>query len=306
MSQRRYFLTGAGGFVGGAIARALLARGDEVYAITRPGRHAPPGCKPVPVTAFLPDELRKLHLPGRLDGVVHLAAYGVAPNERDATEMATVNVACSQALVELARDHAVPRFVMAGTSAEYADHAIPPFNPSQPLQTHRLYGASKAEATLRCLSLASQHGIQAAVLRIYNVFGPGESSHRLFPSIVSGIRAGVPVRLSSGTQIRDFIYIEDVARAFLAALDLPRQPPQPVIDICTGRAATVRHFAETVARIMQADPDALEFGALPMRPDDIPEIRGDPAAMHDILGKIERFGLDEAIAHALERMSRTG
>jgi nucleoside-diphosphate-sugar epimerase len=300
---RRYLLTGAGGFIGGAVARRLLARGDVVYAITRPGRTAPEGCVPLPVSAFEPEVLRGIILPERVHGLVHCAAYGVSPDERDPVAMDIVNVACSQALVDLAQTSGIPRFVMAGTSAEYADDAQCPLEPSQPLQTVRPYGASKARATLSCLEQAQRLGVEALVLRLYNVFGPGEAAHRLLPSLVRGIREGRGADLSVGTQMRDFIPVDLAVTAFTAALDLSSPPAPPIIDICSGEGTSVRQFAEAVGRVMKAGPGSLRFGALPLRPDDLQEIRGDPRGMREILGLPGRFDLDEAIAQAVHHMT---
>ncbi len=300
MTTRCYLVTGAGGFIGGAVSRALLARGDQVHALTRPDRNAPAGCIALPVAAYRPEVLRAIVLREPIDAIVHCAAYGVVPDERDPAQMTTVNVDCSLALVDLAHTSGIPRFVMAGSSAEYADHAVPPFNPSQPLQTIRPYGASKAQATQSCLARAEALGVQLLVLRLYNVFGPGEAAHRLLPSLVRGLREGRGVDLSLGTQTRDFIPVSLVVEAFLAALDPPQPLPQHIIDICSGEGTTVRQFALAVAREMQTAESMLRFGTLPLRPDDLHEVRGDPTAMHEILGLSARFSLDEAITLAVQ------
>lgn len=299
MSSRRCLVTGSSGFLGRALISKLRAQGDRVFCIVRPGRDAPDHCIPIEVEAFDAPGLLNLRLPESCDFIVHLAAYGVNPSEREASTMYAVNVDATRALVELAAKHRIPRIVIAGSSAEYADHARPPFDVQQPLQAKRIYGASKAAATLVALSLSAHHGIDAAILRPYNIYGPGEAPHRLLPSLVRDLSRGQPVPLSPGLQIRDFIYLDDVVDAFVAAAKSDRPLAGAMIDVCTGKGSTVRAFAEAVALVMNADMSLLDFGALPMRPDDLLDIRGNPSAMQDILGIEARYGLDAGLCKAL-------
>ena len=130
--------------------------------------------------------------------------------------------------------------ILAGTGAEYAsqhhllteDDALGPSSP---------YGESKAAAALVAESFKAQ--LSLTWLRLFNIYGPGEASQRLTPYLIQSARAGAPALLSSGEQMRDFSYVDDVANLLICSgLAASRQPSWEVANVGSGVVLSVRQF----------------------------------------------------------------
>jgi nucleoside-diphosphate-sugar epimerase len=154
------------------------------------------------------------------------------------------------------------RIVTAGTCAEYAwDGDGPCQEDRTPLQPASLYGTSKDALRRMQEALARQLGISAAWGRIFFPYGPGEPAGRLVPSVIDSILRGQPAQCSHGRQLRDFIYVDDVARAFAVVLD---SSFEGAVNIGTGVAVTIADVAREAARAA-GSLELLELGALPAR-----------------------------------------
>jgi nucleoside-diphosphate-sugar epimerase len=214
--------------------------------------------------------------------IVHLAAYGVSPQDRDPLAMQRVNVDLAAAIVRAAADCGAA-VVSAGSCAEYAQpNELKRLSEDAPLEHAKLYGSSKAAGGLLALATAAALGVPMRHLRLFNVYGPGEASHRLIPSLVAQRGTGRRVSLSSGSQIRDFIHVDDVTTGIATAgrrLQAGIIKGSKVLNLCTGVGTSVRDFATLVAEACGIALDNLGFGDLPMRADEIPHLVGDPDEM---------------------------
>lgn len=300
-------ITGCSGYVGTAVAMALSSRCETIVAPARPGAKLPA------LTNLVRHHIARNGLgdvPGliattRPDLVIHCAAYGVKPQERDASTMFEVNTSATIDIFSAAARYA-RGIIVAGSVSEYGATAEAPYSETSPLEMHKIYGASKAAATIACLSMATQRAFPCLVLRLFNIIGPNEPPHRLVSSLVSSLRKGERVRLSPGDQQRDFIYVDDVANAFLAAArylltkNAPT-PPAEIVNICTGIPTSVRRLCEKLAGRIGCPSDLLGFGDLPYRPDDVMTSYGSPAKARDLLGWTPVWTMDRAIDEILSR-----
>jgi nucleoside-diphosphate-sugar epimerase len=138
------------------------------------------------------------------------------------------------------------------------------------------------------------------LLRLFKVYGAGESPHRFLPALVSGLSKRERVAISAGTQILDFVYIDDVVEAMLRADAHGREKGGIATwNVATGQGHSVRDFAERVAIAMNADPSMLGFGAIAMRRDDEPWLVGSPDLLRAELGWQPSIGLDEGVRAAV-------
>jgi nucleoside-diphosphate-sugar epimerase len=303
MAGRSALVTGASGFIGRSLASRLLADG---WSVTCVGRRDPKiaGANFVTVERLSRDELWRV-LPDRgFDAVFHLAAYGVAPDDRDPAELFNINVVGTASLVELAAKVRADVLVYAGSCAEYsAANFGTLIDENHPLATNELYGSSKAAGGLWGQALAKNFGLKFIWLRFFGVFGPGGAPHRLLPSIVNRLDEGQPVNLTLGEQVRDFMHVDDAVEALTQAERVGRNGATGPFNVCSGQPVTVREFALALAAAMGRSSDLLHFGALALRPGENMWLVGQPRAFHDASGFASRIPLRGEIARAVRSLN---
>lgn len=302
MTETTALVLGSTGFIGRVIVRHLAAAGYDVWTTARARDPQAESARSIIFDATggqaAVDGLRVC--PASL--IVNAAAYGVAPAHRDASLMRTVNIELPESLARLAANTGA-RLIHLGSCSEYrapdvgealSEHAM--------LETSKAYGASKAEGGERLAAIARKHTMPAARLRLFNVYGPGESAHRLLPSLVRSLNEGRRVSLSLGTQVRDWVYADDVADAIIAvdrALSAGKIQPGDVFNVATGIGKSVAEFAKAVALLRNAREELLGFGDLPFRPDDVAHIVGNADRLAQVTGYRAKTELHEGLALSL-------
>lgn len=303
-------VTGASGFIGRHLVEALLARETCVIALSRPRSVLPEHWKGRVVRIDL-DQFSEKDIASAVGGrqlgcLFHLAAYGVVPTERDPVEMLRINAQLPADLVGLcARSGAA--MVMAGSSAEYRrPDGKMLLTENAPIETEKSYGASKARGTLNACRAADEAGVPLRVLRLFNVYGPGEAPHRLLPSLVCGLAANHRVSLSEGRQVRDFVYVGDVVEALLSAADHARtesRATSQVWNVATEEGHSVREFAEMTARYFDGGANLLGFGDIAMRPGEIEWLVGSAKCIREATGWAPRYNIEAGIRVSLALMT---
>ena len=302
-------VTGASGFIGRHLVEALLAKGRRVLALCRPNSELPQHWRGkverIDCEDWSLDAISAVLGDRRFSCLFHLAAYGVVPTDRDASVMFRVNADLPEDLVRLCAGHGAA-MVLAGTSAEYArPQGKLCLTEDAALEDEKSYGASKSAGSLRAVARARELGVPLRVLRLFNVYGPGEAPHRLLPSLVRGLTRGQRIALSEGRQIRDFVYVGDVVEALLAAaahLRTNGTAPDVIWNVATQTGRSVREFAEITARSVGKGSALLGFGDLPMRPDEIDWLVGSAERIRAATGWVARHSLEQGIAVALGQM----
>ncbi len=241
---------GASGFIGRWVVRKLTGQDARICRIGRED---------------LPN-LENIYRHLRPSITFNLAGYGVDPSERDEATAYHVNADLPRALVEAVaawKDPAWPgqHLVHVGSGAEYGDVGGD-LREDGPAFPATLYAKSKWRGTQavaeRCQTLA----VRGLTARLFTVYGPGERTGRLLPVLLEAGRTGQSLNLSLGLQRRDFTYVEDVADGLLR-LGLASAERGQIVNLATGRPATVRTFAETAAGILGIPPENLKFGVIP-------------------------------------------
>lgn len=264
-------MLGPTGFIGRA-TWPLLRRLGATLALAC--RHPPDGAESGPGVEWLSADLAD---PGAAAGllertapqiVFNLAGYGVDPAQRDPGTAEAINArlveGLGRALLQSeSADWPGCRLVHCGSALEYGDCDGDLVEETEPRPT-TLYGRTKLAGTRALEALGREEGLASVTARLFSVYGPGESEHRLLPALARARREGRPIELTEGRQERDFVYVEDVAEGLLR-LGLARPAPGEVVNLATGRLTSVRRFVETAARILGIEAVDLRFGALPTR-----------------------------------------
>ncbi|WP_428333988.1 NAD-dependent epimerase/dehydratase family protein [Novosphingobium sp.] len=277
-------ITGAGGFVGAATARAALAAGHTVMALVRrpdAWRLANlSGALSIHV-ADLSDDQRISRLLFRLrpDVVIHSAWEGVGGPAR-AGDIQFENIRTTLALTDAAIAAGVSKFVGFGSQAEYGrfDRRIVETDLPQPTM---LYGAAKLSACHLVRQRLQAAGVDFAWLRLFSVFGPEDNPNWLIPSVAAALVRGNVPRCTPGTQKWDYLHIDDVASATLATAIT--DAATGVFNLSSGQPVTIRAIVERL-RDLAAPGLALRFGDVPFGPDQIMHLEGDNTRLRLLTG----------------------
>jgi CDP-glucose 4,6-dehydratase len=257
-------VTGGSGFVGAWLCRELLVRDVPVVSLDRAPREGRPSALALlgvqqRVTRVEGDLLdtelvRRTLADHRVGTVFHLAAQtivGVAAASPASTF--ETNVGGTWSVLEACREHGVERVVVASSDKAYGAHDTLPYREDYPLRPTAPYEASKAAADLIARSYWHTYGLPVAVTRFANVYGGGDTNFsRLVPEAVSAALDGrPPVLRSDGSPERDFLYVEDAARAYVAIAEaLDRDPVRgQAFNAGGGRPHPVGEVVELIARL---------------------------------------------------------
>lgn len=278
------FLTGGTGFVGTHLLRHLGPQAQHVRALRRPGSEPCLALEHAPQWLERPmDQLEVADLAG-VEVLVHLASAGVSPKQASWQELLYWNVQVMLDLMEKAHAAGVRRFVLAGSFAEYgraADRyeAIPPDAPLLPTAP---YAASKAAGFAAAYGFAVERQVQLSYLRIFSAYGDGQFEGNFWPALRAAALRGEDFPMTPGEQVRDFVAVEQVARAFAACIERPRGAPgQPhVANVGSGKPLSMLEFARREWQQWGARGSILA-GARPYRPSEpmrfVPQVDGDLA-----------------------------
>jgi nucleoside-diphosphate-sugar epimerase len=296
MAARRVLITGGAGFLGGTLARALLADGQEVHLLVRPGtdrRRLDGRCAAYEADLCDAAAVRRAVAACRPEVVYHLGTYGWQAGPKDAGAIRAANGPGTAHLLAALQDQPYRALVHAGTGLEYGPHDGP-VGEGAPLRPPTEYAAAKAAASRLCLAERAR-GRPVVVVRVFAAYGPGEAPGRLVPYLMRCCLRGEVPRVSAGAQRRDFIHADDVIALFRAAAARPRESG-PVLHAGTGVEHSVR---EMVAAVLAAcgRPDApVVFGAAPLRPGEPEHYLADIAGTHARTGWAPRLDLRAGLA----------
>lgn len=280
----RTLVLGGGGFIGTWVAAALCRVGAQVVVSARDPQAARAAlaargarCDVRAYDLARPGEVVRLLSALRPAIVFNLAGYGVDPSERDEPLALRLN---RDLVAELAQNVAPDHdwrgqvLVHAGSALEFGEQSG---DFSDPWKCHptTLYGRSKLAGSEALRDASVQRGLKAVCARLYTVYGPGEHSTRLVPTLLAAAHAQGEIPLTAGLQKRDFLYVSDVAHGLLRLGAVHEPIPERALNIATGQLTSVRFFVETAADTFGIDRSRLRFGVLPTRAE---EMQHDPVS----------------------------
>lgn len=259
----RIVVTGGAGFVGYNLVLKLIARGDTVTVVDNMSGGAPAlrrnallGRRGVPVRTesifTLKDELAGVSA----DALVHLAGPISVPDSYTNPAKYREQIAGgTAAVIETCRALGIPRIAFASTAAVYGNTPHVPVREDQlDLSLPRSpYAEAKLAAEDALKKAARENGLKAAILRLFNIYGPGQDPVSPYSGVVCKFLERVankqqPVVHGTGMQTRDMVYVGDVADAFIAAITGPAVQ-ELTANIGTGCETTVKELALTACAI---------------------------------------------------------
>ncbi|MFE3327467.1 GDP-mannose 4,6-dehydratase [Streptomyces sp. NPDC059176] len=251
--NRTVLVTGAEGFIGSTLVELLVEQGARVRAFVHYKPYAERGHLAhlmgdvEMIAGDVRDAGRVMDAVSGCDTVFHLAALIGIPYSYDSPgAYVQTNVNGTENVAEACRRHGVRRLVHTSTSEVYGTARTVPISEDHPLQPQSPYSASKIGADMMALSHGHAFELPVTVVRPFNTYGPRQSARAVIPTILAQLHAGArEIRLGSLTPTRDFTYVTDTARGFMALADCDRALGQ-VVNLGTGQEISVGDLAVTL------------------------------------------------------------
>jgi GDP-4-dehydro-6-deoxy-D-mannose reductase len=295
MALARILVTGAGGFVGGHLIRALHKAHPNAETITAAFDVTDAAATEAAITAARPD------------AVVHLAAIAAPMDARRNPDRAwTVNLHGTLTLARAVLAHApAATLLFAGTADAYGASFQPgaPLDETAPLAPQNTYGATKAAADLALGAMVAD-GLRVIRARPFNHTGPGQSAAFVVPAFarqVARIAAGMqPPSMQVGALApeRDFLDVRDVCAAYAACLaaDLA---PGAILNLASGAPRRIGDVLQALLDLAGVQAD-IQTDAARLRPGDIPRAVGDAALARRVLGWAPAIAWEQTLLDVLE------
>jgi UDP-glucose 4-epimerase len=250
--MKKYLVTGAAGFIGSALAKNLVAAGNEVFTIdnlaTGYRSNIPEGVHFIEGNVHdkaIIDQLENI----KLDAIFHIAGQssGEISFENPVYDLQT-NTQSTLLLLDYSRKSGCTKFIYASTMSVYGDQDILPVKEEFSPNPKSFYAVGKL-ASENYLKIFSEFGINCTAIRLFNVYGPGQNMDNLKQGMISIFlaqalnEAKITVK-GSTERFRDFVYIDDVVNAFVKALEC--KDGYQVVNIASGVKTTVAQVLESI------------------------------------------------------------
>jgi UDP-glucose 4-epimerase len=257
----RCLVTGGAGFIGTALANRLVSDGHQVRVLDDLSAGDPSGLHPDALftRGDVRDRPKLWTLLQRVDCVFHLAArVSVQESVLYPREYNDVNVGGTVSLAEAIRDAGVRRVVFASSATVYGQQPAQPVSEDSWPHPTVPYAVSKLAAEHYLFALGELNGIETVVLRIFNAYGPGQRippAHApVVPLFAKNILSGASIVVhGDGGQTRDFVYIDDVVEALVAASQAANVN-NAVINVGSGQETSVNRLIETLGQVTDRQP----------------------------------------------------
>lgn len=292
----RALVTGAGGFVGAHLCARLAADGWEVVGTLRPGSHRPaldPRIRVRPVDLADPSATASVARDADPDVAFLLAASRAAATAQERAATVAVNATSGAWLVDALGDRC-RAVVRLGSSTEYGQ-TDGPMDEHAPLRPRGFFGTTKAAGSLLVAATAEARGLRAAVLRAFQVYGPGDHPTRLVPTALRAARTGQVLALTTPGMRRDWVYVDDVVEGCVRAALADDLPAGEVLNLGTGRQVANEELVAVVERV-SGRRVRVEAGAHRGRSWDTGSWVCDPSRAADRLGWEAKVGLEDGLA----------
>lgn len=295
-ANRKILVTGADGFIGSHLTEELVRRGYDIRAFVLYNSFNSWGW-----LDSSPEEIRKnldvfagdIRDPHGVkkamegcDTVLHLAALIAIPYSYHSPDTyVDTNVKGTLNIVQAARELGVAKVVQTSTSEVYGTARFVPITEDHPLQGQSPYSASKIGADQIAMSFFCSFNTPVAILRPFNTYGPRQSARAVIPTVISQIASGMrKIRLGSLHPTRDFNFIKDTVRGFIAAMESERAVGE-VINIGSNYEISIGETVQLIADVMGVDVE-LETEAARIRPEmsEVERLWADNSKARELLG----------------------
>ncbi len=313
-SRVRVLVTGADGFIGSHLTELLLAEGYQVRALSQYNSFNSNGwledVAQSPALEIVSGDVRDAAFCRRIvegcDTVFHLAALIAIPYSYEAPgSYVDTNIGGTLNICQAARDCGVRRLIVTSTSEVYGTARYVPIDEKHPRQPQSPYSATKIGADAIAMSFYNAFSLPVVIARPFNTYGPRQSARAIIPTIITQIANGArEIKVGDLTPTRDFNFVTDTARGFLAIARAEGVEGQE-LNIATGTEISMADTLQTIARIMQSD---VRYVTDPqrLRPanSEVFRLCGDSSRLRELTGWAPEFSLEEGLRKTIEWFTR--
>lgn len=299
LSKMKYLVTGAAGFIGSAIVDKLIREGNNECTtidnlFTGIKDNIPRGCRFIEgnvADSNIIDQIRN----ESYDAIIHIAgqSFGEVSFENPIYDFET-NAKSTLLLLELAKKNGIKKFVFASSMSVYGEPERELVDENSLTLPKSFYAVGKL-ASENYMRIFSEFGIQCTSLRFFNVYGIGQNMDNLKQGMFSiylaqAINNHHIIVKGSKDRFRDFIYIDDVVRAVLLAIDRPFKSEFETFNVCSGKKRTVEELLDVIKEKL---PFNITENYIEGTPGDQHGIYGDYSKINKMLGWKPQVGFDE-------------
>lgn len=262
IANQKVLVTGADGFIGSHLVEMLVSRGAKVRALSLYNSFNNWGwlenisClnQVEVVCGDVRDPNYCREITQGMDAVFHLAALIAIPYSYVAPDSyVATNITGTLNMLQAARDAGVKRFLHTSTSEVYGTARFVPISEEHPLQPQSPYSATKIGADALAMSFYNSFDFPVTVVRPFNTYGPRQSARAVIPTIITQILDGKQsIRLGSLHPTRDFNYVEDTCRGFIALAECDNAVGK-TINIGSNREISIGDLVGLIKEATQAD-----------------------------------------------------
>ena len=303
MAKGNLLIVGGGGFIGSNLALNAYKSNYTVFIISL----NVPKVKIKSITYIQADITNFKQLKDRLsdysfDYVVNLSGYiDHSGFLEGGNEMIDVHFEGVRNIIKLIDWSRIKRFVQIGSSDEYGNLPAPQ-NEEMREEPISSYSLGKVASTKMLQMLSRTENFPAVILRLFLVFGPGQSDNRFLPQIIQGCLTGDNFPTSKGEQLRDFCYVDDVSNGILKTLTNDSVNGE-VINLASGRPLAIREVIEMVQKdINLGIPN---FGEIPYRKGENMFLYADVSKSRKLLNWLPKVSIEDGILRTIQSFINT-
>lgn len=301
---KRFLVTGGAGFIGSHLVDAVLRQGDEAVVFddlssgsrtNLPDRNS--------ACVLIEGDIRKLDeyesLIPSVDAVIHLAALISGYDSlKSPEEYFDVNVTGLLRVLQFIERRKIPRIVFASSSTVYGNNPLQPLTEAVPPAPTTVYALTKLAGEHLIEMYARLHGFSHCSLRLFNVYGPRQAVDHPYANVTckfshAAATGSAVKRYGDGEQSRDFVFVDDVVRAFLAVLPGSQCA---VYNVGTTSAHTINHLIRRLEAIVGRPMEVQQCAPWP---NDIRQIRADTSRLASEFGFTSATTLDQGLAQTV-------
>ncbi len=301
-NSKKVLVTGADGFIGSHLVEELVRQGYPVKAFVYYNSQGSLGwLEQAPASIrdsieIFSGDIRDPHgvksAMSGCDRVLHLAALIAIPYSYHSPDSyVDTNVKGTLNVVQAARELGIEKVVHTSTSEVYGSALRVPIDEDHPLQGQSPYSATKIGADQIALSFHRSFDTPVCVLRPFNTFGPRQSARAVIPTAIGQVATGLrTIRLGALKPTRDFSYVTDTARGFIAAMESPNSVGE-VINLGSGFEISIEDTVKMIGEVM-GKPVSVELDPARLRPEksEVDRLWSDNSKAKKLIGWEPQYG----------------